>query len=102
MITLNMFIAKSGNSATWKDGKYQFVVDPLENGVNFMIRANIEVILLIEDDLNDHIKFKLAIGAQDNGVSWLSQITKGKKNLHFPPKKCQNSHFFQEVEKPDC
>ena len=52
-------------------------IDPIQTGVNFSINGKTEVVIFLVDDSNMDIKYKLVIGAQDNSVTYLSEITKG-------------------------
>ena len=58
-------------------------VDSDQTGVNFTIKGQNEAILLIEDQANEKIKFRIAIGASQNTVTWLGQIN--KKGMAFLP-----------------
>ena len=48
-----------------------------QGGVNFSIKGTDEVVLLIEDPQSG-LKFKMALGAQENSVTYLSLLSKGK------------------------
>lgn len=48
-----------------------------QTSVNFSIKGQNEVILLIEDSANKGIEYKIGIGASiDNSVTWLSQVSR--------------------------
>ena len=48
--------------------------------VNFSVQGKDEVVLLIEDEANPQLVFKLAIGASENTVTWLSQSSRQAGN----------------------
>ena len=68
-------------SSKMLDG-YALRIEQGQTGVNFSIKGTDEVILLIEDEAASNLKFKIALGAQENSVSYLSLVSKGKQNLH--------------------
>ena len=58
-------------------------IDPIQTGVNFSINGKTEVVIFLVDDSNMDIKYKLVIGAQENSVTYLSEITKGSTLVLF-------------------
>lgn len=48
-----------------------------QTSVNFSIKGQNEVVLFIQDEANNELKYKLGIGASsDESVTWLSQVTR--------------------------
>ena len=76
-------------------------IDPIQTGVNFSINGNgkTEVVIFLVDDSNMDVKYKLVIGAQDDSVTYLSEITKGKL-FCFILLLINFSTFFFRIETP--
>ena len=68
-----------GHSGTSKATKTLDVLklEEGQRGVNFSLKGTDEVVLLIEDPQSG-LQFKIALGAQENSVTYLSLLSKGK------------------------
>ena len=68
-----------GHSGTSKATKTLDVLklEEGQRGVNFSLKGTDEVVLLIEDPQSE-LQFKIALGAQENSVTYLSLLSKGK------------------------
>ena len=65
------------------DGLQVIRVEPGQTGVNFSLKTIDEVVLLLEDGEAADLQYKVALGAQENMVTWLSQISGGSKGKKF-------------------
>ena len=76
LLSLSFYEGHSGTSAKAKTLDV-LKIEEGQGGVNFSIKGTDEVVLLIEDPQSG-LKFKMALGAQENSVTYLSLLSKGK------------------------